>query len=190
MEVRFPVGGQKLLSSPQLLDRFWNPLRHILNRHRGLFLPEVQRPNHLQLMDWKCVELYLHFTVSHRGVLFNLCTRVRLVSLCSRKLPKDGTPVPKHVSETFFFWNPHGHLSTQPVWPELLTLNFLLALRHYYRTNYSGIRWPRHISQPQHCILRARTIKCTESPSTLLCCHPCNSVFKLLLPPAVLKWND
>jgi hypothetical protein len=71
----------------------------------------------------------------HRGVLLNLITRVGLVSLCSKKqLLEDGTPVPKHVSDTLLS---EIHMVISP--HNLFGLNFLLAFRHYYRTNYNRI---------------------------------------------------
>jgi len=81
-----------------------------------------------------CVELYLHFTVCHRGDLLNLITGVGLVSLYSKILLEDGTPVPKHESDTLIS---EIHMVISPHNP--FGLKFLLAFRHYYRTNYNGI---------------------------------------------------
>jgi len=58
---------------------------------------------------------------------------VRLLRV-KQKLLEDGTPVPKHVSDTLLS---EIHMVMSP--HSLFGLNLLLAFRHYYRTNYNGI---------------------------------------------------
>jgi len=125
--------------------------------------------------------------LSHRGVLLNFITRVALVSLCpKKKLLQDGTPMPKHVSDTLLseirmVISPHS----------LFGLSFLLAFRHYYRTNYNRIHWTQHISQLQNFILRARTMDVLRAHRHYCPAIPVALCTNMSLPPrAVLKRLD